>query len=192
MSSDNQRDPLDEVSREHTDTRHSDDAPLGKLHDMRPGPNDNMDTDALSHDGLDPEGYTTSTNSEDEFDWEADDDGASTGARTQGIATTTKAKRGQFLWLTFMRLSRLLRTIIVGVLGVAILITPFLVVHLRFKHSPVRPHVHAWSLWFAVMWAASCITFLVVDLVPRLFISIIVLLGYKVEFMKVQIEVSYN
>lgn len=130
---------------------------------------------------------TTATNSDDEFDWDADEDAATI---HQQADQSSKAKRGRFLYLAFMKLSRPIRTFLIGVIGVGILITPFLLFQLRFTHSVARPHVHAWSLWLAITWAAGCVTSLVVNLVPRLFIGVMVLIGYKVERLKTQIEVE--
>ncbi|KAA1470313.1 hypothetical protein DENSPDRAFT_836085 [Dentipellis sp. KUC8613] len=158
-----------------------------KRSDYAPQPQHTDSADVANHITPDSSSDTTATNSDDEFDWEADEDNVS----VHKAADVSKAKRGRFLYLTFMKLSRPVRTLIVGILGAGIFITPLLVFQLRFKNNPARPHAHAWSLWFAIIWAASCITYLLVDLIPRLFIGIIVLLGYKVERLKTQIELIF-
>jgi hypothetical protein len=133
--------------------------------------------------------YTDSdseTNSSDEFDWDEDDDTAS---QHKVPAHLGKARRGSSLWRLFMKLARPMRAIIIGMLGVGIFIAPLLVFELRFKSSPARIHVHVWSLWACITWAAGCITYLVVDGLPRLFIAILVMFGAQVERLKTQIEV---
>ncbi|KAI0065583.1 hypothetical protein BV25DRAFT_1708104 [Artomyces pyxidatus] len=129
---------------------------------------------------------TTATNTDDEFDWEEDEEAQDAPAPTEGL----KAKRGRRLYLGFMKLARPVRTLIVGILGGGVLIAPLLIFQFCFKGSVARPHVHAWSLWLAIVWAASCVTYLVVDLLPRIFIGILVLFGYTVERLKTQIELT--
>jgi len=125
---------------------------------------------------------TTATNSSDEFDWDQDE---SLTTRSENI----KAKRGRALWIAFMQLARAIRVLLIGVLGAAIFITPLLVVELRFKDNHVSSQVHVWSLWLSIVWAASCITYLLVDAIPRAVIWVVVLFGGQVERLKVQLEV---
>ncbi len=134
-----------------------------------------------SHKSADTD--TTATNSSDEFDW---DEGE---AEEKAKFEASKAKRLRLVYLAFMKLSRTIRTLLVGILGSAILITPLLVVELRFKSHNVHSHVFTWSLWFSIVWATACVTYLIVDTIPRLVIGIIVLLGGKVERFKFQLEV---
>ncbi|KAK0204568.1 Mechanosensitive ion channel-domain-containing protein [Desarmillaria ectypa] len=129
---------------------------------------------------------TTATHTSDEFNWSDDD---SSGPKNgDGV----RAKRGRLIYLTFIKLSRWVRVLIIGILGCAILITPLLVVQLRFKEltSSVRTQVHVWSLWFTVTWAATCVTYLVVDAIPRLIVGLIVLFGGQLERLKMQIELT--
>ncbi|EGN93007.1 hypothetical protein SERLA73DRAFT_190130 [Serpula lacrymans var. lacrymans S7.3] len=129
---------------------------------------------------------TTGTNSSDEFNWDEDDE-----LTGNGNQASPKARRGRALWLAFMKLARPVRTLLVGVLGAGILISPLLVVELKYKdESSVRPQVHAWSLWLSITWAAGCATYLVVDAIPRLAISLLVLYGAQVESLKTQIELA--
>ncbi|KAI0272641.1 hypothetical protein BC834DRAFT_840866 [Gloeopeniophorella convolvens] len=153
-----------------------------KRKDFAPEPKQGATPSPHSHD-IDSSS-DTATGTDDEFDWDADEDFAPTPA----LSEVSKAKRVRYLWLLFMKLARPVRTLLVGILGVGIFITPFLVFEFRFKDSVARPHVHAWSLWFAIIWAASCLTYLVVDLLPRLLIGILVLFGYTVERLKTQLE----
>jgi hypothetical protein len=125
---------------------------------------------------------TTATNSSDEFDWDEEEEGAKVGQ-------DTKAKRGRALYLAFMKLARPIRVILIGLLGAGILIAPLLVVQLKFNSTHLRSQVHMWSLWLTIVWAAGCITYLVVDAIPRLVVAIIVLFGGHVERLQTQLEV---
>lgn len=132
---------------------------------------------------------TDCTSTSSEFDWDEDD-----GDQVdRSSAPSTKAKRGRAIYLAFMRLSRLLRVILLGIIGAGILITPLLVVHLtRLKNSPTRLQVHVWSLWLSIIWVAGCITTLTVDAIPRLVVGVVVLFGSgkaAIERLKVQLEV---
>ncbi|KAG6845241.1 hypothetical protein H0H87_012233 [Tephrocybe sp. NHM501043] len=123
----------------------------------------------------------TATNSSDEFDWDDDED-----FKTQ--QERTKAKRGRALWMAFMKLSRAVRVLLVSVFVASILITPFIVVKLRFKGNPVSAQVHVWSIWLTIAWAAACATYLLVDAIPWVILSIVVLFGGQVERLKLQVE----
>ncbi|KAH8110837.1 Mechanosensitive ion channel-domain-containing protein [Phellopilus nigrolimitatus] len=129
----------------------------------------------------------TETNSSDEFDWEAEDDGVD----TKDLETKRKTRRGRKIYGLFMKLSRPIRTFLVAVLGAGVLITPLLVTHFRFHDSPARPHVHAWSLWLSISWAAASATYLVVDLIPRFVVFIVTLFRGQVENLKTQLELVY-
>jgi hypothetical protein len=139
------------------------------------------------HDGDEYESAddTTSTNSSDEFNWDEDEEAAT-------VVHNTKAKRGRALYLAFMKLARPFRVILVGLVGAGVLIAPLLVVQLKFNQSPVRPQVHVWSLWLSIVWASSCITYLVVDAIPRFVVSVTVLFGGQVERLKTQLEVCFK
>ena len=126
---------------------------------------------------------TTATNSSDQFDWDHDDDAAA-------AAKDTKAKRGRALYLAFMKLARPFRVLLIGILGAGIFITPLIVVDLKFKSNNVRPQVQAWSMWLSIIWAAACMTYLLVDSIPRMIISLVVLFGGHVERLKIQLEVG--
>lgn len=129
---------------------------------------------------------TTATNTSDEFDWDEDEE--SKNSQTTHI----KAKRGRALYVALMKLSRPVRVSLIGVLGAGLLITPLIVFLFRFKSSPARIHVHVWSLWLTIAWGAACVTYLVVDSIPRLIVSTIVLFGGQVERLKIQIEVCID
>ncbi|KAF8078076.1 Mechanosensitive ion channel-domain-containing protein [Lyophyllum atratum] len=150
---------------------------IPKRHDYAPQPQSELATPQ----DREPSDSDTATNSSDEFDWDDDED-----FKTQ--EEKGKAKRGRALWMAFMRLSRLIRVLLVGVLIAAILITPFIVFELRFKESPVGAHVRVWSLWLTITWAAASATYLVVDFIPHAVLSIVVLFGGQVERLKLQVE----
>ncbi|KAL5492554.1 hypothetical protein ACEPAI_4001 [Sanghuangporus weigelae] len=136
-----------------------------------------------AHDSL----SDSATVSSDEFDWDAEDDGAS----KKHLETKRKTRRGRKIYGLFMKLSRTFRTFLVAILGAGIFIAPYLIFHFRFHDSPARPHVHAWSLWFSITWAAGSGTYLIVDLIPRFIIFIVTLFHGQVENLKSQIELVY-
>ncbi|KAG6814285.1 hypothetical protein H0H92_013410 [Tricholoma furcatifolium] len=115
-----------------------------------------------------PSGTDTATNSSDEFDWDDDEDFKAPKEQKEQV----KAKRGRALWLAFMKLSRAIRVLLLGVIVAAILIAPFIVVNLRFKGNPVSAQVRVWSVWLAIIWAAGCGTYLLVDAIPWLVMAV--------------------
>ncbi|GLB35076.1 putative mechanosensitive ion channel [Lyophyllum shimeji] len=123
----------------------------------------------------------TATNSSDEFDWDEDEE-------FETRDDKVKAKRGRALWMAFMKLSRFVRVLLVGVFIGAILITPFIVFELRYRANPVGAHVRAWSLWLTIIWAAACVTYLVVDAIPHAVLSVVLVFGGQVERLKLQLE----
>ena len=127
------------------------------------------------------------TDSDDDFDWDAEDD-----ARSQRhvMDTPGNVRRGRAVYRAFMKLSRLLRTLIVAVLGAGILITPLLVFQLRFTNTPGRIQAHVWSLWMSITWAASCGTYLIVDLAPTVALGIFRLFSHSFERMQITVEVG--
>ena len=135
---------------------------------------DNSDTDS------------TVTDTDDEFDWDAEDD-----AKSAHIAASIKARRGHALYRAFLKLPKILRVLLVGGIGAGILITPLLVTELRFKTSVVRRHAYVWSLWLSITWAAAVVTYIVVDAIPHLVLVILRLAHFKIERLRVTVEVSY-
>ncbi|KAG7444519.1 uncharacterized protein BT62DRAFT_934160 [Guyanagaster necrorhizus] len=164
---------------------------MSEKHDFVPQPvnpppshTDDTNRDEIVNDS-DAASDTTATNTSDEFDWDENEE-----AVEKNQTTEVRARRGRAIYVAFMKLSRPIRALLIGVLGVGILITPLLVVHFRFRSSPARIHVHVWSLWLTIIWAAGCATYLVVDLLPRLIIALVVMLGGKVERLKIQVELA--
>ncbi|OJT09817.1 hypothetical protein TRAPUB_13687 [Trametes pubescens] len=125
----------------------------------------------------------TVTESDDDFDWDAEDD-----AKSQNMVASIKARRGHALYRGFLKLPKLFRVLLVGVIGAGILITPLLVVNLRFNTSIVKAQVHAWSLWLAISWAAGVAIFIIVDAIPHMVLVLLRLSNYKVERARVSIE----
>lgn len=134
----------------------------------------------------------TATDSADEFDWDAEEDTMSAHRETGGrrAEDEVKARRGKVVWRLFMKLSRTVRTLIVGALGAGLLITPLIIVGVRFRSSPAWEHVRTWSLWLTISWSAGVGTYLLIDSVPHFVLALLKLLGYKVERLKTPIEVS--
>ena len=139
--------------------------------------------DTVPHEKFD-DTDSTATNSSDEFDWSEDEE-----AKADKAQLRVGAKRGRRLWLAFVKLAIPVRVVLVSLIGVAISITPLLVVDFRFPDNPAKTQVHVWSLWLTIIWAASCITYLVVDLIPRFVITVTWFFGGKTERLKVQVEV---
>ena len=137
-----------------------------------PNPNDSDDTDE------------TATDEDDEFDWDAEDD-----AKSAHIAASIKARRGHAIYRAFLKLPKILRVLLVGVIGAGVLITPLLVVQLRFHTSVVKKHAYVWSLWLTITWAAGVGTYIIVDAIPHLVLVILRLSNYKVERLRVTVEV---
>ncbi|KAF8673852.1 hypothetical protein AX14_005320 [Amanita brunnescens Koide BX004] len=123
----------------------------------------------------------TATNSSDEFDG---DHGGEEVAEDENL----KAKRGRRLWLAFLKLARPIRVLLVGLLGVIILIIPLLVVNLRFRESRVKLQIYVWSLWLAVIWAASCGTYFFVDAIPSIVTAAANVIGGQAERLKSQLK----
>jgi len=101
-----------------------------------------------------------------------------------------RATRGRWLWMALMKLAMPVRVFLISIFGTAFFVTPLLVVNLRFREQPAWLQVHVWSLWLTVIWASSCGTYLVVNLIPRFVVGAIGLFGGQIERLKIQVEVS--
>ncbi|KAH9485263.1 Mechanosensitive ion channel protein Msy1 [Psilocybe cubensis] len=126
---------------------------------------------------------STATNVSDGFNWSEEEQ-----SQNDGNTEPIRSKRGRRMWLAFMKLARPMRVFIIGIIGVAVLITPLVVVNVRFQDSLIKTQVHVWSLWFSVTWAASCGTYLLVDMVPGIVIALAGLFGGQTERLKIQVE----
>ncbi|KAF9559870.1 hypothetical protein CPC08DRAFT_818554 [Agrocybe pediades] len=127
---------------------------------------------------------TTATGSSEEFNW-SEDDNPNTNTHN---ADPIRAKRGRRMWLAFMKLARPMRVLIIALFGGAICVTPLIVVNIRFQDSIIKRQVHVWSLWFTIIWVASCATYVVVDSIPKMVIALIWLFGGQIERLKIQVE----
>ena len=143
-----------------------------------------VDPNAAADDSNDSD--ETVTDTDDQFDWDAEDD-----AKSQHVAASIKAKRGRLVYRAFLKLPKMLRALLVGVIGAGILITPLLVTELRFKTSVVRRHAYVWSLWLSITWAAAVVTYIVVYAIPHLVLVILRLAHFKIERLRVTVEVSH-
>jgi len=153
-----------------------------------PKQTDDTTTEQKKHDDtLDSD--SSPTGSSDEFDWDKEEDDASTKARND---PTVKAKRGRAAYLAFMKLARPFRVTLLCILGGGILITPLLIVHFLFRSNPVSKHVFAWSIWLTIVWVAACLTYVVVDAFGRVFLGLVSLFGGKTESLQMQLEVCLS
>lgn len=152
--------------------------------DRFPGPEHRQSYQA-KEDSSGSESTATHLSDSEEFDWSEDEQSQS----NDGNEELIRSKRGRRAWLAFMKLAKPLRVFLVACLGVAILITPLVVVNVRFRESVVKAQVHAWSLWLSITWAACCGTYLLVDMVPSLVIAITRLFGGQTQRLKIQVEV---
>ena len=151
-------------------------------------PRENVDRDEIvKEDDGGSDTDDTATDSEDEFDWDAEDD-----AKSAHVAASVKAKRGRLLYRAFLKLPRIFRALLIGVIGACVLITPLLVVRLRFNTSVVKTQVYVWSLWLSITWAAGVATYIVVDAVPHLILVLLRMSNFKIERTRVTIEVRTN
>ena len=151
-------------------------------------PRENVDRDEIvKEDDGGSDTDDTATDSEDEFDWDAEDD-----AKSAHVAASVKAKRGRLLYRAFLKLPRIFRALLIGVIGAGVLITPLLVVRLRFNTSVVKTQVYVWSLWLSITWAAGVATYIVVDAVPHLILVLLRMSNFKIERTRVTIEVRTN
>ena len=121
---------------------------------------------------------------ESEFDWDHDEEAAA-----QPEKVGLEAKRGRWAWKAFMKLSRPVRVITIALLGLCVVVTPLIVVNVKFASSASAIHIHLWSLWLTLIWAAGCGTYLLVDAIPLFVLAVTSLFGGQVEQMKIRLEV---
>ncbi|EKM50351.1 uncharacterized protein PHACADRAFT_152233 [Phanerochaete carnosa HHB-10118-sp] len=169
------------------ETKHFDFASPPDVHDLPDVDRERL-VEATRAEEPDSDTDSDATESEEDFDWEGEDDARST--KSDHLENAANVRRGRAVWRAFMKLSRPLRTLIVAVLGIGVLITPLLVFQLRFNNTPGRVEAHVWSLWMAITWAASCGTYLIVDLTPVLALAIFRLFSHQVERMQITIELT--
>lgn len=179
--------PTEDIPLPRVETKHLDFAGAPDVHDLPDVDRERL-VEATRTSHHDSDSDSDGTDSEDDFDWEAEDDARST--KADPLVNATNVRRGRAVWRAFMRLSRPVRTLIIAVLGTGILITPLLVFQLRFNNTPGRIQAHVWSLWMAITWAASCGTYLIVDLAPVLALAVFRLFSHRVERMQITVELT--
>jgi small-conductance mechanosensitive channel len=127
------------------------------------------------HVDEDGEEWDSSGDETDDFDWNTDDSDNDDDEREEidnKGKRVIRAKRGRRVWLWLMRLARPVRIFVFGLLGTGIAMVPFIVTTAAFKNNPVRPQVQTWSIWIAIIWAAACGTFLVMDWIPPIVLKV--------------------
>lgn len=124
----------------------------------------------------------------EDFDWDTDE--SDTDEVDEKGRKVIRAKRGRRIWLALMRLARPIRFFVFGLIGTAIAMVPFIVTTTAFRDSPARSQVQTWSIWIAIIWAAGCGTFLVMDWVPPLILKVgVAFYGKAPPVFKTYIEV---
>ncbi|KAE8192198.1 hypothetical protein CF328_g5447, partial [Tilletia controversa] len=147
---------------------------------------------------------TMSTDSDVSFDWDDTDSAlsddndsdvptskqlAATGGLGGGRKKNIRARRGRAVYLSCMQLARPVRFALLGFLGTAIALVPFIVAITAFKSNPAYGQIAMWSVWIAIIYSASCATFLVLDFVPSLIMRLaIAVYGRAPEVFKTQVE----
>lgn len=135
------------------------------------------------------ESAETSGDDTEDFDWDTDEEERQS-LSDKGPKKIVRAKRGRKVWLWMMQLARPIRIFLFGLLGTAIALVPFIVVLSAFKYSSAGPQVEVWSIWIAIIWAASCGTFLVLDWIPPIVLKIgVAFYGKAPQAFKTYVEV---
>ncbi|PWN53323.1 hypothetical protein IE53DRAFT_186438 [Violaceomyces palustris] len=130
----------------------------------------------------------SSADDSDDFDWDtSDDDEDDEDADPHN--RKIRARRGRRLYLSCLRLARPVRILLFAIVGTAICLTPFIVTLAAFKDNAARPEIEVWSIWIAIIWAAGCGTFLIIDWIPPLAIKLaIAFYGKAPEIFKTYVE----
>ncbi len=130
----------------------------------------------------------SSADESEDFDWDTsseDDDET----RPRKGAKVTRAKRGRKIYLACLRLARPVRILLAAIIGTAICMVPFIVVTATHNQSSARAQVVVWSIWIAIIWAASCGTFLIVEWLPPVALRLVIAVyGKAPEVVKTYIE----
>lgn len=146
--------------------------------------------DALNKTHSRASSLASSVDESDDFDWDtSSDDEDDHEKRTRNGAKITRAKRGRNVYLACLRLARPVRIFLAALIGTAICLVPFIVVTVTDNVSAARAQVVVWSIWIAIIWAAGCGTFLIVDWIPPLALRLIIAVyGKAPEIVKTYIE----
>ncbi|KAJ9476069.1 Small-conductance mechanosensitive channel protein [Pseudozyma hubeiensis] len=133
----------------------------------------------------------SSADESEDFDWDtsSDDDDDADEKRVRKGAKITRAKRGRKVYLACLRLARPVRIFLVALIGSAICLVPFIVVTATNNKSAARAQIVVWSIWIAIIWAAGCGTFLIIDWIPPLALRLVIAVyGKAPEIVKTYIE----
>ncbi|KAK0562504.1 hypothetical protein OC861_005273 [Tilletia horrida] len=146
----------------------------------------------------------SSASDTDDFDWDdtdsdrSDDNDsdvptssqlAATGGLGGGRKKNVRAKRGRAVYLLCMQLARPVRLGLIGLIGTAIALVPFIVAITAFKSSPAYGQVVTWSVWIAIIYSTTCATFLLLDFVPTIIMRLaIAIYGRAPQIFKTYIE----
>ena len=141
----------------------------------------------------------SSADETDDFDWDTDTefggdyeeekDKAAPGEGPDG-KKRIRARRGRAIYLGCLRLARPVRILLFGLVAVTIALVPFIVTLAAFSTAPARPEVQVWSIWIAIIFAATAGTWLFVDLLPALIMRLaIAVYGRAPEVFKFWVEV---
>ncbi|SAM85568.1 uncharacterized protein UBRO_08136 [Ustilago bromivora] len=136
----------------------------------------------------------SSADESEDFDWDTDsdaqDEDEDAARKSKGRSKkVTRAKRGRKIYLACISLARPVRIFIAALIGTAVCLIPFIVVTVTDNQSPARAQVLVWSIWIAIIWAASCGTFLVVDWLPPVALRLVIAVyGKAPEIVKTYIE----
>ncbi|GAC97926.1 small-conductance mechanosensitive channel protein [Pseudozyma hubeiensis SY62] len=148
-------------------------------------------TDGLKNRHSRASSVASSADDSEDFDWDtsSDDDDDADQKRGGKGAKITRAKRGRKVYLACLRLARPVRIFLVALIGTAICLVPFIVVTATNNTSAARAQIVVWSIWIAIIWAASCGTFLIIDWIPPLALRLVIAVyGKAPEIVKTYIE----
>ena len=117
-------------------------------------------------------GGGTPTGAESDFDWDETDSSDEEEAEAVKRAkeeveadrhrlNVKRAKRLRKVYIACMRLSRPVRTALIGLMGGGILVVPAIVIWTAYNNdrtsSVVRDNVRVWSLWLMILWTCECL-----------------------------------
>lgn len=115
-------------------------------------------------------GAGTPTGADSDFDWDETDSSDEEEAEAVKRAkeeveadrhrlNVKRAKRLRKVYIACMRLSRPVRTALIGLIGGGILIVPAIVIWTAYNNdrtsSVVRDNVRVWSLWLMILWTCE-------------------------------------
>lgn len=128
----------------------------------------------------------SSADESEDFDWDTSGDEEQEDNKATAI---TRARRGRKFYLVCLRLARPVRIFLAGLIGTAIFLIPFIVVTTSYQDSSARGQVVVWSIWLAIIWAASCGTFVLVNWIPPVALRVVIAVyGKAPEVVKTNIE----